>query len=80
MTNYRHKGICDTNDLYTFWFTRKFCFQGYSDLTLYEGEYIASKTGTIVVTMNYRIGALGFLAYSDGVDTLHGSYGLKVGS
>ena len=29
---------------------------------LFDGSYFAAKTGVIVVTMNYRLGILGFLA------------------
>ena len=46
---------------------------------MYNGEYIASNTNTILVTFNYRLGALGFLAYDDGNgETIEGNFGFKV--
>src|SRR5262249_35840451 len=39
----------------------------------YNGAYLAAKGGVILVTFNYRIGALGFLA---GIEGLTGNYGL----
>ena len=53
--------------------------QGYSATSVYDGEYIASKTNTILVTFNYRLGALGFLTttHTDSDDT-PGNFGFKV--
>ncbi|KAM6431190.1 bile salt-activated lipase [Liasis olivaceus] len=42
---------------------------------LYDGEEIASRGKVIVVTLNYRLGPLGFLSTGDAV--LPGNYGLK---
>ena len=56
------------------------CFsfmQGYSGGLLYDGQYIANTTGTVVVTVNYRLGALGFLVYGSSIT---GNYAIKVGS
>ncbi|XP_070541991.1 cAMP-regulated D2 protein-like [Ptychodera flava] len=47
---------------------------GYS--LLQDGRYIANKTNTIVVFVNYRLGALGFLVAGDGPDAAHGNYGI----
>ena len=43
---------------------------------MYDGQYIANTTSTVVVTANYRLGAIGYLVYGD---SLKGNYGLKVG-
>jgi para-nitrobenzyl esterase len=47
--------------------------QGGANKPLYYGDKLASK-GTIVVTLNYRLGALGFLVSTP--DGLFGNYGL----
>jgi len=52
--------------------------QGYSGGLLYDGQYIANTTGTVIVTVNYRLGAIGFLVYGTGKGALKGNYGLKV--
>ena len=52
--------------------------QGYSGGILYDGQYIANTTSTVVVTVNYRLGAIGFLVYGTGEEALMGNYGLKV--
>lgn len=51
---------------------------GAGSLPLYDGAYLAARGNVIVVTLNYRLGALGFLA-SNGVAgmTLTGNQGLK---
>ncbi|KAL5476268.1 hypothetical protein EMCRGX_G026191 [Ephydatia muelleri] len=48
--------------------------RGYSGGQLYDGQYIANTTSTVVVTANYRLGAIGYLVYGD---SLKGNYGLK---
>ena len=40
---------------------------------LFDGRHLASVGDVVVVTLNYRMGALGFLA---GIDGLKGNYGL----
>lgn len=40
---------------------------------LFDGRHLASAGDVVVVTLNYRLGALGFLA---GIDGLKGNYGL----
>ena len=52
--------------------------QGYSNAQLYNGEYIANTTSTILVTVNYRLGAMGFLVYGDDGSGPRGNYGLRV--
>jgi para-nitrobenzyl esterase len=48
---------------------------------LYDPSVIVEKTGTVVVTINYRLGALGFLAYpaltDEDVDGRSGNYGIE---
>lgn len=45
---------------------------------IYDGEFIANTTSTVVVTVNYRLGAIGFLVYGDDDSGPRGNYGLKV--
>ncbi len=45
---------------------------------LYDGQYIANTSSTVVVTVNYRLGAIGFLAFGDGDNAPKGNYGFKV--
>jgi carboxylesterase type B len=53
--------------------------QGYPDHPVYDGEYIANKTETIVVILSYRVGALGFLNFKDKDGTvIRGNFGIKV--
>ncbi|XP_072014789.1 cholinesterase-like [Amphiura filiformis] len=40
-------------------------YSGVSSLSLYDGKYLAAIEGIIVVSMNYRVGAFGFLATGD---------------
>ncbi|XP_078594545.1 crystal protein-like [Branchiostoma floridae x Branchiostoma japonicum] len=42
----------------------------------YDGRFLANKTNTVVVTTNYRLGALGFLVAGEGKDAATGNYGL----
>ena len=41
---------------------------------IYDGAYLSSTQDAVVVTFNYRVGALGFLA---GVEGLQGNYGIR---
>ena len=45
---------------------------------MYDGQYIANTSRTIVVTVNYRLGAIGFLVFGEGSDAIEGNYGFKV--
>jgi len=47
---------------------------GGSNMPLYDGAYLSSHEDVVVVSLNYRVGALGFLA---GIHGLDGNYGLK---
>ncbi len=46
---------------------------GASAIPIYDGAYLAALHDTVVVTLNYRLGALGFLA---GIGGLTGNYGI----
>jgi carboxylesterase type B len=48
--------------------------QGDAGSSMYSGAFMANHTSTILVTTNYRLGALGFLV----TDSLPGNYGLQV--
>uniref|UniRef100_A0A3P9JI75 Carboxylic ester hydrolase n=1 Tax=Oryzias latipes TaxID=8090 RepID=A0A3P9JI75_ORYLA len=50
-------------------------YSGSSSLDVYDGRYLASVENVIVVSMNYRIGAFGFLAL-DGTSEAPGNVGL----
>ncbi|KNC53439.1 cAMP-regulated D2 protein [Thecamonas trahens ATCC 50062] len=45
--------------------------QGLADVPVYNGQYLANATGVVVVTINYRLGALGWLV----TDELEGNFG-----
>ncbi|XP_077578567.1 cholinesterase-like [Stigmatopora nigra] len=47
---------------------------GTSSLDIYDGRYLSKVEGVVVVSMNYRLGALGFLALSD--NNIRGNAGL----
>ncbi|XP_077423118.1 cholinesterase-like [Vanacampus margaritifer] len=47
---------------------------GTSSLDIYDGRYLSKVEGVVVVSMNYRIGALGFLALPD--NNIQGNAGL----
>ena len=47
---------------------------GGSSMPIYDGAWLAATEDVVVVSMNYRVGALGFMA---GIHDLEGNYGLK---
>ena len=47
---------------------------GGSSMPVYDGAWLASAEDLVVVSFNYRLGALGFLA---GIHELEGNYGMK---
>jgi carboxylesterase type B len=48
---------------------------GAGSLPVYDGTRLAVRGGVVVVTLNYRLGALGFLAGGKGANELPGNYG-----
>ncbi|XP_054651056.1 acetylcholinesterase-like isoform X2 [Dunckerocampus dactyliophorus] len=48
---------------------------GTSSLDIYDGRYLSKAEGVVVVSMNYRVGALGFLALPDN-NNVRGNAGL----
>ena len=55
------------------WFYGGSFNEGYSGLPLYNGTLLSNLTNTIIITTNYRVGALGFLWNSQ--LSLQGNYG-----
>lgn len=56
------------------WFHGGAFFSGSSDLDLYDGEVLASLGDVILVSVNYRLGALGFLTTNH--ETIGGNMGM----
>ena len=54
--------------------------QGYGGGHLYDGQYIVNNTNVILVSINYRLGAIGFLVYGEGSGVVKGNYGIQVRS
>jgi carboxylesterase type B len=50
---------------------------GGGSLPVYDGARLASRGDVVVVTLNYRLGALGFLAGGNGADRLAGNFGFR---
>ncbi|XP_066301889.1 cAMP-regulated D2 protein-like [Branchiostoma lanceolatum] len=59
-----------------FWLYGGNFLSGSGSAELYDGRFLANKTDTIVVTTNYRLGALGFLVAGEGEDAAKGNYGI----
>ena len=45
---------------------------------MYDGQYMANSSAVVVVTINYRLGAMGFLVYRKGEEGPAGNFGLRV--
>ncbi|XP_078608777.1 crystal protein-like [Branchiostoma floridae x Branchiostoma japonicum] len=57
------------------WFPgKRYRYGAATDLVL-DGRFLANKTRSVVVTTNYRLGALGFLVAGEGEGAATGSYG-----
>lgn len=56
--------------------------QGYSGGVIYDGQYVSNSSSTVVVTINYRLGAIGFLVYGSPTEdnAIDGNFGIKVHS
>ena len=54
--------------------------QGYSGGVIYDGQYVSNSSNTVVVTINYRLGAIGFLVYGSPTEdnAISGNFGIKV--
>jgi carboxylesterase type B len=50
---------------------------GAGSVPVYDGARLASRGDVILVTLNYRLGALGFLAGGSGANRLAGNYGFQ---
>ena len=50
---------------------------GAGDMPVYDGARLAARGEAVIVTLNYRLGALGFLAGGKGVNHLAGNYGVQ---
>ncbi|XP_078577358.1 cAMP-regulated D2 protein-like [Branchiostoma floridae x Branchiostoma japonicum] len=48
---------------------------GTASALFFDGRFLSNKTNTVVVTTNYRLGALGFLVAGEGEDAPTGNYG-----
>lgn len=51
--------------------------QGFAGSKLYDGRFLANSTNIIIVTVNYRLSALGFLVYGTGERAITGNYAIK---
>ncbi|NXC45717.1 CEL lipase, partial [Penelope pileata] len=79
----RDLGLCPSGAMLSGWAWRWAAPSGYVvvqganffDNYLYDGEEIAVRGNVIVVTLNYRVGPLGFLSTGD--SNMPGNYGLK---
>ncbi|CAK8682117.1 unnamed protein product [Clavelina lepadiformis] len=58
------------------WFHGGGFLNGAATSPIYDGRFLSNATNTIVVTVNYRLGALGFLVYDDGNDVINGNQGI----
>lgn len=51
--------------------------EGTGGSPLYDGTYLAATSKVIVVTLNYRLGSLGFLALEGITDSTHNNFGFR---
>uniref|UniRef100_H2XTI0 Carboxylic ester hydrolase n=1 Tax=Ciona intestinalis TaxID=7719 RepID=H2XTI0_CIOIN len=50
---------------------------GSSTILFYHGEPLCNRTNTVIVTVNYRLGAFGFLSLNEGDVVLEGNQGIR---
>ncbi len=50
---------------------------GSSNIDFYQGTYLAGSGDVVVVSLNYRLGVLGWLVYKDDSGTIEGNFGLQ---
>ncbi len=74
--NIWHRGDLDANAQrpVMVWIYGGSFLSGGSSMPIYEGSWLAATENVVVVSFNYRLGVLGFLA---GIHGLEGNYGLK---
>ena len=73
-------GLDDANRPVMFWIHGGGFSGGSGATPIYDGQHLARRGDVVVVTINYRLGALGYLynqALTDGDDPQSGNYGMR---
>ncbi len=73
-------GLDDAQRPVMFWIHGGGFASGSGATPIYDGQHLARRGDVVVVTINYRLGALGFLynqALTDGDDAHSGNYGMR---